>query len=107
MPYLVRWQTALHKAPSGTVVTDAGEWRYLTYKDGYRQGTYEWSLEEAKAFRTRQSAEAAASSITRDAMTGHGVCAWYDVPDRKTPIVEVVEVTARTKTVVIGYDLKI
>jgi hypothetical protein len=100
--WMVRWKTGLHKAFDGTVMEKAGEWRYHIIDDGWREGARH--LDAAKPFTSRLEAESAMKSVINDAKKGNRVCTWYNEPDRKDPIVEVIEVSPRYINVIDGYE---
>ena len=104
MTYMVRWQTGLHKSVDGTVMQKAGEWRYLAVEDGWQEGA--WAPNAGLLFSTRQAAEDAAKSVEDDAKAGERICTWYHAPDRKKPVVEIIEVEPLLATIVVGYQLK-
>jgi hypothetical protein len=101
--WVVRWKTGLQKAFDGTTMTKAGEWRYHTVDDGWREGAHH--IDACKPFSSKQEAEAAKQSVIDDARKGARVCTWTSCPDRYNPIVEIVEVSPRYRREISGYDL--
>lgn len=102
--YMVRWKVGRHKAFDGTLMSKPGEWRYYTIDDGWREGAC--LPNGAKVLATREEAVDALMRIVEAATKGERVCTWYHAPDKKNPHVEIVEVTPRYATAVVGYDLK-